>query len=150
MRSMRAATSYAVAALALVVHGACAHAAYSLIVTDRAYHFDRTRGYNEHNFGLGLEREFSSSLAGEFGFYRNSYYRETAYAWAIYTPWRAGDWSVGTDFGLVTGYGHPVAPWLTGLVTRDWSRFGVSVLFARDGVALQLKWKLEKKGPGSN
>jgi len=136
---------YLAALLAALLASYCASAlgADYLVVTDRAYHFNRLEHYNEHNFGLGFQRDFSASLAGEVGFYRNSYYRETIYAWAIYTPWHAGAWSVGTDFGLVTGYGHPVGPWLTGLVARDWTRWGASLLFARDGVALQLKWKLK-------
>lgn len=63
-----------------------------------------SRGYNEHNWGLGIEHGFNDNWRGVFGTYRNSYYRQTVYVGAMYQPWRVLGWRVGGATFLASGY----------------------------------------------
>jgi len=114
-----------------------------IVSTVTAYHFDRHKNYNERNFGLGLERQYSDTWAGSVGYYRNSYYRTTYYFFAAYTPLRLGEWRFGAFFGGVTGYENHPSPWLTGVATMDYGRIGLNLVLAPSAVALQLKLRID-------
>lgn len=115
------------------------------VTTITAYHFDQHRGYNERNFGVGLERDYSDTWGAGVGTFKNSYYRETVYAWAIYTPWDVMGWRTGALVGGVTGYDQGrVSGWLTGVARRDFGRYvGVNIAIAPTAVALQMKWRFK-------
>lgn len=55
-----------------------------LVVTVGSRH--HKRGYNEHNWGLGLEHGVSEYWRLVVGTYKNSFYRDTIYLGAMYTP----------------------------------------------------------------
>ena len=61
-------------------------------------------GYNQFNYGAGVEQTITDrwSLAG--GWYRNSEYRGSAYSYARYSVYKSGPWNIGVGAGLVTGY----------------------------------------------
>jgi hypothetical protein len=121
-----------------------------VVYTTASYHFDRSdkrnqgRGYNENNGGFGLERRFTDTWSVSAGFYENSFNRQTNYLFGGYTPWEIATWRVGATFGVVSGYDDGrLAPWLTGIATRDFGRLGVNAVFAPSALALQLKWRLD-------
>jgi len=115
-----------------------------VVMTVRSYHLDRNKGYNEQNWGLGYERKFSDEWSFSSGYYRNSFDRDTLYVFGAYTPWRIAGWRFGSLFGVVTGYDEGrVSPWITGVATKEWGRFGLNVVVAPAAVALQVKWRLE-------
>ena len=61
-------------------------------------------GYNQFNYGGGVEQTITDrwSLAG--GWYRNSEYRGSAYGYARYSVYKDGPWNIGIGLGAVTGY----------------------------------------------
>jgi hypothetical protein len=68
-------------------------------------------GFNSFNYGAGIEQTISDrwSLAG--GWFRNSEYRGSAYAYGRYAVYKNGPWDIGVGAGLVTGYeSYAVAP----------------------------------------
>ena len=61
-------------------------------------------GYNQFNYGGGIEQTVTEnwSLAG--GWYRNSEYHGSAYGYARYSVYKNGPWDLGVGVGAVTGY----------------------------------------------
>ena len=92
--------------------------------TVRSYHMER-KGYEEQNYGLGVETEVTQRLRLALGVYRNSERRDSLYGAAVYCPVsvRFGNWRGCGMAGLVSGYNDTVAP-LAGLVLswegKDW------------------------------
>lgn len=77
------------------------------VATVGSYHFDRSHGYCENNFGLGLEHG-TSSVRFIAGTYMNSFCRSSNYLGVIVSPleFQALGASVrlGAAIGGVTGY----------------------------------------------
>jgi hypothetical protein len=70
-------------------------------------------GFNGINYGAGLEQGITDrwTLAG--GWYRNSDYRGSTYAYGRYAFYKNDAWDIGVAIGAVTGYDpYPVAPTL--------------------------------------
>lgn len=124
----------------------------SLVVSGLSYHFDRTKKYNEQNFGLGLEHRLSDDFRVSAGWYRNSFYRQSRYAGVVYAPVEAGELRFGAALGVVSGYYRnqgrymplvlPTAMW-------DGRDFGINIgvvpkskRTGGGGIALQMKWRL--------
>ena len=131
--------------LAVIVAIGMFGAAFSqtfLTATIASYHFDRDKEYRESNPGLGLEHRFSDTWSVSAGFFRNSFNRHTNYVFAGYTPLQFDSWRVGAVMGGVTGYENGVAPWLTGIATRDYGRIGLNIVFSTAGIALQVRYQL--------
>ena len=119
-----------------------------LTSTVRSYHMER-KGYEEQNYGLGVETEVTQRLRLALGVYRNSERRDSLYGAAVYCPVsvRFGNWRGCGMAGLVSGYNDTVAP-LAGLVLswegKDW---GTNLLiipsksgdFTRGVAAAQIK-----------
>jgi hypothetical protein len=61
-------------------------------------------GYNQFNYGGGIEQTVSENWNVAVGWYRNSEYRGSAYAYGRYSVYRSGSWDVGIGVGAVTGY----------------------------------------------
>jgi hypothetical protein len=116
-----------------------------VVLTLRSYHLDRKQDYNEQNWGLGYEYKFSDEWSFSTGFYRNSFRRDTVYVFGAHTPWQIAGWRFGPLFGVVTGYDEDTSfsPWITGVATKEWGRFGLNVVLAPAAIALQVKWRLE-------
>ena len=92
--------------------------------TVRSYHMER-KGYEEQNYGIGLERSLFGNTSLALGVYRNSERRDSLYGAAVYCPLylRFANWRGCGLAGGVTGYNESVAP-LAGLVLsyegREW------------------------------
>jgi hypothetical protein len=63
-------------------------------------------GYNGFNWGAGLEQGITDRISVAGGWYRNSEYRGSTYAYGRYAVYKHGHWNIGIAAGAVTGYQH--------------------------------------------
>lgn len=61
-------------------------------------------GYNSFNYGGGLEQTITDQWSLAAGWYRNSEYRGSTYAYGRYTFYKKNSWDIGVAVGAVTGY----------------------------------------------
>lgn len=61
-------------------------------------------GYNGFNYGAGLEQGISDRITMAGGWYYNSEYRGSAYAYGRYAVYKQDRWDIGIAVGAVTGY----------------------------------------------
>ena len=61
-------------------------------------------GYNGFNYGAGLEQGITDRISVAGGWYYNSEYRGSVYAYGRYAVYKQGRWDVGVALGAVTGY----------------------------------------------
>lgn len=61
-------------------------------------------GYNGFNYGAGLEQSITDRWSVAGGWYYNSEYRGSAYAYGRYAFYKQGSWNIGVAVGAVTGY----------------------------------------------
>ncbi len=61
-------------------------------------------GYNGFNYGAGIEQTLTDRWNVAAGWYYNSEYRGSAYAYARYSLYKSGPWDLGIAGGAVTGY----------------------------------------------
>jgi len=130
-----------------------------LVGTTVSYHSERSnhtaggRGYNEHNFGVGVEYQYKKHWRLVAGEYENSYYKNAVYAGAAYTPWHYKPWNMGFGVSLlaVTGYRHAVAVIPMPVISVEGKRFGINIgivpTLSKDVfevIGLQVKVKLTK------
>ncbi len=61
-------------------------------------------GYNGFNYGAGLEQSIDHRWSVAGGWYRNSDYRGSTYAYGRYAFYKQNHWDIGVALGAVTGY----------------------------------------------
>ena len=61
-------------------------------------------GFNGINYGVGIEQTVAKQWTVAAGWYYNSEYRGSTYAYGRYAVWQSGMWDVGVAVGAVTGY----------------------------------------------
>ncbi len=61
-------------------------------------------GFNGFNYGAGIEHTVADRWTVAGGWYRNSEYRGSAYAYGRYAVYKDGPWDIGVGAGAVTGY----------------------------------------------
>ena len=61
-------------------------------------------GYNELNYGAGLEQGITQRISLAGGWYRNSEYSGSFYAYGRYAFFKKDSWNIGLAVGAVTGY----------------------------------------------
>jgi hypothetical protein len=100
-----------------------------LTSTVRSYHMER-KGYEEQNYGLGIETDVSEKLRLALGFYRNSERRDSVYGAFVYCPVsvRWGNWRGCGMAGGVTGYSDAIAPLAGFVLSWEGKEWGVNVL----------------------
>ena len=70
-------------------------------------------GFNGFNYGAGIEHPVTDRWTVAGGWYRNSDYRGSTYAYGRYALYKKDRWDIGVAMGAVTGYEpYPVAPTL--------------------------------------
>ena len=67
-------------------------------------HFDRSKRYNERNFGFGIEWRRSEQIAVMAGVYDNSLGKHSQYAAVNWQPWTLGPVKLGAALGVMNGY----------------------------------------------
>jgi hypothetical protein len=61
-------------------------------------------GYNGFNYGAGLEQGITDRISVAGGWYYNSEYRGSIYAYGRYAVYKKDSWDIGIAVGAVTGY----------------------------------------------
>jgi hypothetical protein len=61
-------------------------------------------GYNGLNYGAGVEHTVVKDWTVAAGWYRNSEYRGSVYAYGRYALYKQDSWDIGVAAGAVTGY----------------------------------------------
>jgi hypothetical protein len=61
-------------------------------------------GFNEFNYGAGIEHAVADRWTVAGGWYRNSEWHGSTYGYARYAVYKNGLWNLGIGAGLVTGY----------------------------------------------
>lgn len=69
-----------------------------------SYHFDRDKGLNDSNPGLGAEYRFSTVASATVGRFYNSDRQYSSYAGVYYQPFRIGPVRLGAVVGAFNGY----------------------------------------------
>jgi len=120
--------------------------------TVRSYHFDRSQGYNERNWGCGIEYGVARDIRLIAGAYRNSLFRRSLYAGALWTPLHIGPAKIGLIGGVVNGYDDEshgrLFPVVAPAVVLEYRSFGINLLATpryRDSpgvIGLQLKFQV--------
>ena len=79
-------------------------------------------GYNEFNYGAGIEQTVSTRWSVAGGWYRNSEYSGSTYAYGRYAVYKKHSWDIGVAVGAVTGYQRaPVVPMAFPEVCYGWA-----------------------------
>jgi len=79
-------------------------------------------GYNGFNYGVGVEQTVAKDVSVAVGWYRNSEYRGSVYAYGRYAVYKNNNWDVGIGLGAVTGYQRSaVLPMALPEVCYKWS-----------------------------
>ena len=63
-------------------------------------------GFNSFNYGAGVEQTVADRWTVAGGWYRNSEYRGSTYAYGRYAVYKNGPWDLGIGAGAVTGYNN--------------------------------------------
>lgn len=80
------------------------------VATIASYHANRDVKHNEQNWGIGIEREATSTWRWAAGGYRNSYWRDSLYMGGFWMPEQYGHWKFGALIALATGYDRVIGP----------------------------------------
>lgn len=82
-----------------------------LVGFTRTYHFDRRQEngthWNEANKGVGIEHCINENWVLGAGGFKNSYYKDTAYAGATWSPVHLGPVNIGITAAFASGYDKP-------------------------------------------
>ena len=95
-----------------------------LSTTFTSYHVDRSKNYNERNYGLSYQRHLEREHIIQGGFYDNSNNKTTVYMAYIYQPIQTAHWRFGGMAGLGSGYeSHKILGSL--VASYEQGRYGV-------------------------
>jgi hypothetical protein len=98
-------------------------------------------GYNGLNYGAGLQQGMTDRISVAGGWYYNSEYRGSTYAYGRYAVYKRDSWDIGVALGAVTGYQRatvlPMAfpevcySWVCGLFAPRVENTGANVVGVR-------------------
>jgi hypothetical protein len=81
-------------------------------------------GFNGFNYGVGLEQTVAKNFSVSAGWYQNSEYRGSTYAYGRYALYKVNQWNAGVGIGVVTGYQrNHVLPMAFPELCYEWSCF---------------------------
>lgn len=101
-----------------------------LVLHGVSYHtIKRPRGpeWNQVNPGIGLRYEWTDTVSLQVGTYKNSFYRQSVYAGADWTPLRLGDIHFGGFLGVASGYADKAGVAGGGLVRWQGERLSLAL-----------------------
>ena len=79
-------------------------------------------GFNGINYGAGIEQGITDRWNIAAGWYRNSEYSGSTYAYGRYAVYKKHSWDIGVAIGAVTGYQRaPVVPMAFPEVCYGWT-----------------------------
>jgi hypothetical protein len=116
-------------------------------------HFNRNKGLNGENHGLGAEYKFSGTMAASVGRFYNSDRQYSNYAGVIWQPYAIGPMRLGAALAAFNGYprmrGGGWFPAAIPTATFEYQRVGVNIGVVPSykdrlygGISVQLKFKL--------
>jgi hypothetical protein len=91
-----------IVAVALLLMSVAIHAQTYVQINGVSAH-DQS-GYNGFNYGAGLEQGITDKWSVAGGWYYNSEYRGSTYAYGRYAVYKKDSWNIGVAVGAVTGY----------------------------------------------
>jgi hypothetical protein len=101
------------------------------VATLASYHVNTEKKFNQRNYGLGLEYQ-TGDMAYVAGQYKNSHYRSSVYAMAVWTPLSVGVLHAGGAIGVVNGYpginNGGLGPAAVGIVKLEMQRVGLNLV----------------------
>ena len=89
--------------VALIIFVAPALSAQTYVQINGVSAHDRS-GYNDFNWGAGVEQGITDRWTVAAGWYRNSEYSGSTYAYGRYAVYKKDSWDIGVAVGAVTGY----------------------------------------------
>jgi len=118
-----------------------------------SYHFQRDKGFDDTNPGIGAEYRFSTVASVTAGRFHNSDRQMSNYAGIYYQPWSVGPLRVGAVFGAFDGYPKMRnGGWFLAaipVVSMEYQRVGVNFAIVptykerlHGAFSVQLKFKL--------
>jgi len=118
-----------------------------------SYHWDRDKGLNGNNYGLGAEYRFSTVAALTAGRFYNSNREYSNYVGVYYQPLQLGPFRIGAVAGGFNGYPNmKEGGWFLAavpMVSAEWNRFGINLAIVPSlqnrlygAISLQIKIKV--------
>ena len=119
----------------------------------QTYHFQRNKGFNSNNYGLGVEYRFNTVASLTAGRFYNSDRDWSNYAGVYYQPFAIGPVRLGAVVGGFNGYPamHDGGWFLAAIpvISAEYGRVGANVAIIpsykdrlHGGISLQLKLKV--------
>lgn len=143
--SLRAAIRSAASCIALACLPAAANAAIFSAIESQpvselwlnpgfwSYHFQRDKGLNGNDFGLGAEYRYSTVSSVTLGFFDNSNRKTSHYAGWYWQPVALGPVRLGAVFGAIDGYPDMQnGGWFAAAIPTasfEYGNLGVNLLF---------------------
>ncbi len=116
------------------------------------YHFQKDRGFNNENYGLGAEYRYSADNAITAGFFRNSDNQQSRYVGWYWEPLIVSRVRLGAVMGGIDGYPRMQnGGWFPAVIPTasiEFDRVGMNIMYIPSykdrlygGVSMQLKIK---------
>jgi hypothetical protein len=118
-----------------------------------SYHFQKDKGFNNSNFGLGGEYRYTKTSSVMLGFFDNSDNQTSRYIGWFWQPLESGPFHIGAVVGAIDGYPNMLdGGWFIAVIPTasfEYKRIGANLLFVPSykdrlygAISLQLKLRV--------
>ena len=118
-----------------------------------SYHFQKDKGFNNSNFGLGGEYRFTTTSAAMLGIFDNSDRQTSRYIGWLWQPLASGPVRIGAVAGAIDGYPHMRnGGWFAAVIPTasfEYGNIGANLLFVpsykdrlHGAISLQVKFRV--------
>jgi hypothetical protein len=118
-----------------------------------SYHFQKDKGLNNSNFGLGGEYRYTTTSSVMLGFFDNSDRQTSRYVGWCWQPLGLGPFRVGAVVGAIDGYPNMLdGGWFAAVIPTasfEYKNIGANLLFVPSykdrlygAISLQLKFRV--------
>jgi hypothetical protein len=118
-----------------------------------SYHFEKNKGLNNSNFGLGGEYRYTTTSSVTLGVFDNSDRQTSRYAGWYWQPLESGPVRLGAVVGAIDGYPHMLdGGWFLAVIPAasfEYKNIGANLLFVPSykdrlygAISLQLKLRV--------
>ena len=98
-----------------------------------SYHFQKDKGFNNNNFGLGGEYRYTTTSAAMLGIFDNSDKQTSRYIGWLWQPLVSGPIRIGAVAGAIDGYPHMLdGGWFAAVIpvaSFEYKNIGANLLF---------------------